>query len=72
MTKILRDAIAKVETLPQPVQDRIAQELSDYVDKLNALRADLQSGIHQLDAGEGKEIDFDGLMRKARSDFHKA
>jgi hypothetical protein len=67
MTKILRDAMQKVEALPTSVQERIAQELIGYVDRINALRADLEIGLRQLDAAEGREIDFDDLLRRARS-----
>jgi len=44
MMKALREAIAKVEALPEAAQEHIARELIDYVDKLNALRADLRKG----------------------------
>lgn len=71
MTRVLRDAIAKVEALPNDEQDRIARELIDYLDKLDGLRADLRQGIRQLDAGEGREIDFDDLLRQAHTEFDK-
>jgi Arc/MetJ-type ribon-helix-helix transcriptional regulator len=71
MTKVLREAIAKVEALPEIAQDQIARELIDYVDKLNALRADLEVGIRQLDAGEGKELDIEDLLRRARAQHVK-
>jgi hypothetical protein len=66
MTKVLREAIAKVEALPEADQDRIARELIDYLDKLKALRAEVQIGIRQLDAGEGKELDIEDVIRQAR------
>jgi Arc/MetJ-type ribon-helix-helix transcriptional regulator len=62
MTKVLREAIAKVEALPEADQDRIARELIDYLDKLGALRADLEVGIRQLDAGEGRELDVETFL----------
>jgi hypothetical protein len=72
MTKLLRDAMAKVEALPAPVQERIAQELIGYVDKINALRADLNEGLRQLDAGQEREIDFDQLLKRARAELKKS
>ncbi len=64
MIKVLREAIAKVEALPEAEQDRIARELIDYVDKLSALRADLDVGIRQLDAGEGRELDINAFLQE--------
>jgi Arc/MetJ-type ribon-helix-helix transcriptional regulator len=71
MTKVLRDAIARVEALPVSEQDRIARELIDYLDKLSALRADLESGIRQLDAGEGRELDADAFLRRMHEQHRK-
>ena len=69
MTKVLREAIAKVAALPEADQDRIARELIDYLDKLKALRAEVQIGIRQLDAGEGKELDIEDVIRQAREEY---
>ena len=71
MTKVLREAIAKVEALPEAAQDQIARELIDYLDRLNALRADLEIGIRELDEGKGKELDIEDLLRRARSQHGK-
>ncbi|HEY6833946.1 MAG TPA: hypothetical protein VI251_15810 [Pseudolabrys sp.] len=71
MTRVLREAIAKVEALPEADQDRIARELIDYLDKLGALRADLQDGIRQLDAGEGRELDVEDFLRQMRAQHRK-
>ena len=67
MTKVLREAIAKVEALPEAAQDHIARELLDYLDRLNALRADLEVGIRELDAGQGREVAIEDLLRRARA-----
>jgi hypothetical protein len=68
MSKVLQDAIAKVEALPEAEQDRIARELIDYLDKLNALRGEVEIGIRQLDAGEGRELDIEDVIRQAREE----
>ena len=68
MTRVLREAIAKVEALSEAEQDRIARELIDYLDKLNALRAEVEIGIRQLDAGEGRELDIEDVIRLAREE----
>ena len=68
MITVLREAIAKVEALPEAEQDRIARELIDYLDKLSALRAEVEIGIRQLDAGEGRELDIEDVIRQAREE----
>jgi hypothetical protein len=72
MTKVLREAIAKVEALPEADQDRIARELIDYLDKLSALRSDIEVGIRQLDAGEGRELDIDSFLQEMNAQHRKA
>ena len=71
MTKVLREAIAKVEALPEAEQDRIARELIDYLDKLSTLRADIEVGIRQLDAGEGRELDIEDFLREMHAQHRK-
>jgi hypothetical protein len=71
MTKVLREAIAKVEALPEAEQDRIARELIDYLDKLKTLRAEVDIGIRQLDAGEGRELDIEDVIKQARVEHGK-
>ena len=71
MTKVLREAIAKVEALPEAEQDRIARELIVYLDKLGALRADLAVGIRQLDAGEGRELNIDDFLKEMHAQHRK-
>jgi len=71
MTKVLREAIAKVEALPEAEQDRIARELIDYLDKLSTLRSDLEVGIRQLDAGEGRELDINGFLQEMSAQHRK-
>ena len=71
MTKVLREAIAKVEALPEAEQDRIARELIDYVEKLSALRADVAIGIRELDAGQGRPLDIEDVIRQARAEHGK-
>jgi signal transduction histidine kinase len=63
MTRVLREAIAKVEALSEAEQDRIARELIDYVDKLSALRAEVEIGVRQLDAGQGRSLDLEDVIK---------
>jgi len=66
MVKTLELAFSKAAALPEAAQEQIGRELLEYVERLNALRADLEVGIRQLDAGEGKELDIEDLLRRAR------
>ena len=62
----LKEAFDELATLPQADQEKIARELLEHVEKIRALRADLQAGIDSLDAGRGKEIDIDDVIKRAR------
>ena len=72
MVKTLELAFSKAAALPDAAQELIGREVIDYVDKLNALRADLEIGIRQLDAGEGRELDIEDLLRRARAQRKKS
>jgi hypothetical protein len=69
MVKTLQKAIAEVETLPDADQEEIARKLISHVEKLRALRADIDAGLRSLDAGKGKPLDIEQFIRKMnRSD----
>jgi len=67
MVKVLEDAMAKVTALPDADQEQIGRELLEHVERLRALRADLQAGIDSLDAGRGKELRIGDVIKRARS-----
>ena len=67
MTKLLDHALERVQDLPSSDQDRIARDLTRYVDDLQRLRADLREGVASLDAGKGKEIDIESVIARANS-----
>jgi Arc/MetJ-type ribon-helix-helix transcriptional regulator len=71
MVKTLELAFRKAAALPDAAQEHIARELIDYVDKLSALRADLESGVRQLDAGEGRELDVEAFLRRMHEQHRK-
>jgi len=52
MTK-LELAIKEAQRLSPEEQERLGDDLLHYIHKAVALRADLQAGIDELDAGEG-------------------
>jgi hypothetical protein len=67
MVKVLEDAMAKVTALPDADQEQIGRELLEHVERLRALRADLQAGIDSLDAGRGKELGIGDVIKRARA-----
>jgi hypothetical protein len=67
MSKVLKNAIDTVATLPEADQDKIGRELLDHVEKIRALRADLQVGIDALDAGAGRKVDMGQVIARARA-----
>ena len=71
MIKILEEAVAKVTALPETDQEQIGRELLEHVEKIRALRADLQAGIDSLDAGRGQELDVGDVIKRARARYAK-
>ena len=67
MSKVLKNAIDTVATLPEADQDKIGRELLDHVENIRALRADLQAGIDALDAGAGRKVDMSQVIARARA-----
>jgi hypothetical protein len=69
MVKALQKAIAEVQTLPDSDQEEIARKLISHIEKLRALRADIDAGLHSLDVGKGKPLDIEQFIEKMnRSD----
>lgn len=66
VTKVLEEAIVEVAALPPADQEKIGREIIAYVEKLRALRTDLDLGIQSLDRGEGREVTLDEILRLAR------
>jgi hypothetical protein len=64
MVKTLAQAIAEVERLAAKDQERIGRTLFSHVEKLRALRAEIDKGIRSLDAGQGRESTIDDFIRQ--------
>ena len=67
MVKTLEDAIAALSKLPDDDQEQIGRKLLTHVERIGQLRAELDSGIRSLKAGEGKELDIDRFLSEKRS-----
>jgi len=57
-TKTLQAALEKAAELPQEAQDEIAREVFERMDSITRVRAALEVGIRELDAGEGKPLEM--------------
>jgi hypothetical protein len=68
MVKTLELAMSKAATLPEAAQEQLGRELLDHIETLSELRAEIEIGIKELDAGEGKELDIEELIRDARNE----
>jgi hypothetical protein len=64
MVKTLELAISKAAALPEAAQEQLGRELLDRIEGLNQLRADLEVGIAQLDAGMGRELDIEDVIKR--------
>jgi hypothetical protein len=67
MVKTLEQAIAQISRLPDADQEQIGRKLLSHVEKLNALRAEIDKGIGSLDAGNGSALDIEDFLRRKNS-----
>lgn len=67
MVRTLEIAISKAAELPEAAQEQLGREILERIDSLAKLRAALEIGIGQLDAGEGKELDIEEVIQRARA-----
>ncbi len=71
MVKTLELAITKVAKLPEAAQEQLGRELLERIETLEQLRAEIESGIRELDAGLGEELDIEEVIRQAREENAK-
>jgi hypothetical protein len=64
MVKTLEQAIAEVENLPVADQEQIGRTLLSHIEKLRALRAEIDKGIRSLGAGQGRESSIEDFIRQ--------
>ena len=67
MVRTLEIAISKAAALPEAAQEQLGREMLERIDSLAELRAALEVGVRQLDAGEGKELDIEEVIKRARA-----
>jgi hypothetical protein len=66
MVRTLEIAISKAAELSDAAQEQLGREMLERIDSLAELRAALEVGVRQLDAGEGKQRDIEEVIRRAR------
>lgn len=64
MVKTLEQAIAKLSRLPDADQEQIGRKLLSHVEKLAALRSEIDKGAHSLDAGQGRTLNMDDMIAR--------
>ena len=69
MNKTLELAFAKAAALPEPARERIARELLERIETISQLRAAIDTGLSELDAGRGEPLDIEDVIRAARADY---
>lgn len=68
MVKTLELAMSKAAALPEAAQEQLGRELLEHIDALSELRAEIEIGIKELDAGLGEELDIEDVIREARKE----
>jgi hypothetical protein len=71
MTKTLEKAFAEASNLPKAAQEQIGRDLLAHIRKLRKLRTDINKGLRSLDAGKGRELDIEDVLRRARRRYAK-
>jgi hypothetical protein len=69
MAKTLELAISKAAGLSEAAQEQLGRELLECIDELAELRAEIEVGLWELDAGLGEELDVELLIREARDEY---
>jgi hypothetical protein len=64
MVKALELAISKAAELPEEAQEALGREMLRRIEALDALPAEIDIGIRELDAGLGRELDIEELLNQ--------
>jgi hypothetical protein len=67
MVGTLEQAIAQISRLPDADQEQIGRKLLAHVEKLKALRIEIDKGIQSLDEGKGRALDMEDFLRDKNS-----
>ena len=64
MDTTLEQAIAQISRLPDADQEQIGRKLLSHIEKLNALRAEIDKGVRSLDEGKGSTQNSEEFLRR--------
>ena len=67
MVRTLEQAIAQISRLPDADQEQIGRKLLTHVEKLKALRTEIDKGMQSLDEGKGRALDLEDFLRDKNS-----
>ena len=62
MTKALQLAMTKAAALPEAAQEQLGRELLERIERIYELRAAVEVGIRELDAGMGEELGIEEFI----------
>ena len=68
MVKTLELAVSKAASLPEAAHEQLGRELLERIDALSELRAEIEIGLKELDAGLGEELDIEALIREVHNE----
>jgi hypothetical protein len=67
MVRTLEQAIEQISRLPDADQEQIGRKLLTHVEKLRAIRIEIDKGIQSLDEGKGRALDVGAFLREKNS-----
>jgi hypothetical protein len=68
MSKALKLAMSKAADLPEAAQEQLGRELLERIETLTELRADLEAGVRELDAGLREELDIGAFIEQLHNE----
>jgi len=66
MVKTLELGLSKAANLSEAAQEQLGRELLERIDTLAELRAEMEIGLQELDAGLGDDLDIEALIQEVR------
>ena len=63
MVRTFEQAIAQISRLPDADQEQIGRKLLTHVEKLKALRTEIDKGMQSLDEGKGSALNMEDFLR---------